>query len=135
MLVLFVLLALGGGAAAQWTRDFAFECSRYYSDGVLGDAPDGVVTRAEIARVRQLGLGYLRFIAYFAGYTTDKVLRDCDANGDGFLSDADNRPPTCMSTQLEVDNAVKYACLALAHHGDRYFARLHAGPVKQARVQ
>jgi len=116
---LLLLCALVGAAAATWTRDFA--------DGVLGDAPDGVVTPAEIERVRVRGLGWLRFLADWA-YSVDDVLRDCDANGDGFLSEADGRPAACMTTQFEVNNAVKYACRALARPGDRYFAQLHAAP-------
>jgi hypothetical protein len=77
--------------------------------------------------VRERGLGWLRFVADWA-YGVEQVLRDCDANGDGVLSAADGRPSTCMSTQFEVNNAVKYACRALAQPGDRYFARLHAVP-------
>lgn len=123
-MVLFILLCVASVAAAEWTRDFAFECSRYYADGVLGDAPDGVVTPAEIERVRVRGLGWLRYLADWA-YSVEQVLRDCDANGDGFLSEADGRPATCMESQFEINNAVKYACAALARPGDRYFARLH----------
>lgn len=125
-MALFILLCVvsAAAAAAEWTRDFAFECSRYYADGVLGDAPDGVVTPAEIERVRVRGIGWLRYLADWA-YSVDDVLRDCDANRDGFLSEADGRLPTCMSSQFEINNAVTYACAALARPGDRYFARLH----------
>ena len=127
-LCLIVLIAATARSIPQRnTRQFAYECSEHYTDGILDGRRDGKATRAEVEEVRKQGLGWMRFVGELAGYTTDKVFRDCDGNRDGVLT-RDDWPvsPECLMNQQEIDNCVYYICKQLTRRGDPFYDALHS---------
>lgn len=96
-------------ARCKHSRDAAYTCIGMYAD----TNGDDRVSRKEIGELRERSLHYWeRAISWLAGETADSVLRDCDANGDGYLDTDDfvKSADTCLATCQAVEDFFYYVC-------------------------
>lgn len=96
------------------TAEYAIACGMRYSD--LNH--DGRLSKKEAAVIRALALGVVRegvaeILEHFVkAITIEQVFRDCDADGDGFITieDFHKKRATCLETQSKIDQAIDYVC-------------------------
>lgn len=87
------------------TREAAISYARLFGDGDL----DGKLCPAEIVELKSNVLNLLeRFLAWF--YSIEKIMGDCDYDGDGFLTERDfqQNGKTCMKTCTDVEKFFFY---------------------------
>lgn len=99
-------------AECRYSRELAVACGREVTD-MNGD---GLITANEIDAARAASIHwYEKPLALLFTESTEKIMRDCDMDQDGAISQQDYELSalTCLSTCFVVEKTVDYLCARL----------------------